>query len=133
MKLDGDSRVNNSRRSGIFAITNLVTGRMYIGQSSDLRKVKYNYFRLLKEGKLVSEDFQYDFNCFGEEMFEFEVIEYCGVKCLAEKKRYYVNFYREINRDNLYYWGTWSERSERFKKLKEGQRVKGVCEQGVSK
>ncbi|OQA13819.1 MAG: NUMOD3 motif (2 copies) [bacterium ADurb.Bin363] len=93
----------DNRKTGIFAIRNLVTGKIYIGQASDWRKVRSSYFSSLREGSFTNKDLQADFNCFGEELFEIEVVEYCSVDVLGERKRHYVDFYVSINQE-LYNW-----------------------------
>lgn len=64
------------RTIGIYRITNLVTGKSYIGQTrmnfGDRRDA---HFALLNAGKHYSKEMQVDWNIYGPEKFEFAVLE----------------------------------------------------------
>ena len=82
------------RVSGIFSITNNLTGKQYIGQSIDIyalwKKYKYNY----NTGN--SEIFS-DMRTFGIENFSFKIIEKCPIYLLNDKEKYYIQLYNTIS------------------------------------
>ena len=90
------------RKSGIFAIRNIATGKMLIGRSYDLRIAKNKHFRDLRKGNRTNRFLQEDFDLWEEENFEFEVVEYCDPEKLQERKDYYIDFYANINGSELY-------------------------------
>ncbi|MEQ8226409.1 MAG: hypothetical protein ABRQ37_29100, partial [Candidatus Eremiobacterota bacterium] len=46
----------DNRKTGIFIIRNLVTGKIYIGQATDWRKIRSGYFGSLREGSFTNKD-----------------------------------------------------------------------------
>jgi len=85
--------VVNDRKSGIFAIKNIPNGKMYIGKTGDLRVTESRYLSDLRKGVFRNKALQEDFRIFDEKEFEFQVIEYCGLEELDEKKKFYIDFY----------------------------------------
>ena len=80
--------------SGIFSITNKLTNKQYIGQSTNIyalwKKYKYNYHT----GN--SEIFS-DMREYGIENFEFKVIEKCPIHLLNDKEKYYIALYNTLS------------------------------------
>ncbi len=75
-------------KSGIYKITNLLNGKIYIGRSSDLKSRKSKH-KTKRNNTLISRAiFKY-----GHENFTFEVIEYCDVYLLIEREQYYMDLY----------------------------------------
>ncbi|HSQ35517.1 MAG TPA: GIY-YIG nuclease family protein [Candidatus Binatia bacterium] len=63
------------RPMGIFRITNLDSGKVYIGRSADLNG-KLNSEKFQLRNKLhMNRELQNDFNALGEEKFAFEVLD----------------------------------------------------------
>lgn len=60
---------------GVYAITNLATGKVYIGSSRDTSKRIGVHLRSLRDGKHPYKPLQEDWNQVGEESFSFDVIE----------------------------------------------------------
>lgn len=81
---------------GIYKITN-PKGKIYIGQSRDLEKRKFQYSKYLKrycrQLKLVN-----SINKYGWELHIFEIIEYCNFDLLNIKERYWQEFYNSIEK-----------------------------------
>ena len=81
--------------TGIYKITNLVNGKMYIGQSIDI----YKRWKEHKATSLNTESQAYNypiycaFRKYGFENFKFEVIEECSTDKLDEKEIYYIEKY----------------------------------------
>jgi group I intron endonuclease len=81
---------------GIYKITN-PKGKVYIGQSRDLKKRELQYSKYLKrycrQLKLVNSIKKYKW-----ELHIFEVIEYCDFNLLNIKERYWQEFYDSIEK-----------------------------------
>jgi GIY-YIG catalytic domain len=65
------------RTAGIYAVENLQSGRIYIGQSVDLRKRSAMHFTQLKRGKHFCLELQADYNKLGRDFFKFKVLKKC--------------------------------------------------------
>jgi len=68
--------IETLRTPGIYSITNLVSGRVYIGSTVDLR-TRLNYHRTsLLGGSCPNKKLQRDFNSLGLSSFLFDVVEF---------------------------------------------------------
>ena len=78
------------RVSGIFSITNKLTGKQYIGQSINIYALwkKYKYSSSTRKTELFC-----DIDDYGIENFEFRVIEKCPIHLLNDREKYYIEFY----------------------------------------
>lgn len=63
--------------SGVYNIINKINGDLYIGSSNQLNTRKTTHFRNLRNGKNHCKILQRAFNKYGEENFEFIILEYC--------------------------------------------------------
>lgn len=80
---------------GIYKITNKINGKVYIGQSRDIKQ------RWRREKSGAFSPGNVDYNCsrskafrkYGIENFTFEVIEECSIEALNEKEKYWANYY----------------------------------------
>ena len=101
--------------SGIYKITNLANGKIYIGQSVDINKRWNDHIRNgFKEG---TDEYNYPlYQAFRkytnndkskiEEMFDFKVIKKCEKELLNEKEIFYIKKYRTyIYREDSKGWG----------------------------
>ena len=81
---------------GIYKIIS-PNGKVYIGQSRDLEKRKFQYSKYLKrycrQLKLVN-----SINKYGWELHIFEIIEYCDFDLLNIRERYWQEFYNSIEK-----------------------------------
>lgn len=80
---------------GIYKITNLKNGKVYIGQS---RQIEKRFQQHRNKSKFLEEDKWYsplyiDMYSFGIENFSFEVIEECTIEELNEKEEYWIKYY----------------------------------------
>ena len=76
--------------SGIYKITNLITGQFYIGSAAKSIKDRWHYhIRDLRANKHHSGKLQNSWNKYKEENFKFEVIEECSN--ILEREQYYMD------------------------------------------
>jgi group I intron endonuclease len=81
---------------GIYKITNLINGRVYIGQSSNV-EFRFNTYKKLQcktQHKLY-----HSLKTYGIENHTFEVIKECEVNELNYYERHYQEFYHVLDRD----------------------------------
>lgn len=83
---------------GIYKITNLLNGKIYIGQSVDIwKRISEHKWRALNKG-----DNSYNcaihraFRKYGIENFKFEIIEETDEKSLDEKEIFYIKFFNSL-------------------------------------
>jgi group I intron endonuclease len=81
-------------KSGIYLIKNLINNKLYIGKACYLRQRLNNHKYLLRHNKHVNNYLQNAWNKYGEQNFEFSIIEYCDTTCLAQRECYWVDFYK---------------------------------------
>lgn len=78
---------------GIYKITNIETGRIYIGQSVDVQK------RLKQHGlKCLKWYIDRAINKYGRNAFTFQVIQQCAIEQLDDRQRYYISLYKSNER-----------------------------------
>ena len=74
--------------SGIYTITNKVTGKLYIGESLDIyRRWHDEHIPQLRKNSHYNRELQNDFNKNGEENFSFEVL-HCKYNWIANNDSY---------------------------------------------
>lgn len=73
--------------TGIYMITNLITGERYIGQSLDIER----RFMEHKTPKAKKYRIDRDINEYGAKNFQFVVLEECGKSELTERERHYID------------------------------------------
>jgi len=77
--------------SGIYCIENLINGKKYIGQASDLYKRKNAHFLNLNNGVHPSKHLQFAFNKYGKDNFVFKVLIYCESFELTKYEQFFVD------------------------------------------
>lgn len=78
-------------KSGIYQIKNNVTNKIYIGSSDNFERRRGQHFWRLQSGSHHSIHLQHSFNKYGEEAFEFSIIEECEIDVLFEREQYYLD------------------------------------------
>lgn len=63
-------------KSGIYAITNTINGKTYVGSTIDLERRQKDHNNNLCNGTHPNPHLQYSWNKYGESVFEFKVLEY---------------------------------------------------------
>ena len=84
---------------GIYSITNVVTGDMYIGQTiQDFEKRWKSHISALNRGNHDNEYLQRSWNKYGEDAFKFKAIHYCDeLDILNDLEKYYIKKYDTYN------------------------------------
>lgn len=77
---------------GIYKITNKINGKIYVGQSIDIKERWYQHKYKAKHDteKGYNSAIHQAFRKYGEENFLFEVIEECSSECLDERERFWI-------------------------------------------
>ena len=90
------------QQSGIYFIENLVNGKLYVGQASNLSKRKHAHFAELNRNRHRNKYLQNAFNKYGEGSFSFKIVLICELKeltyyeqCLIDKINSVYNICRE--------------------------------------
>ena len=96
---DKSKEKENSRRNrpndmytGIYCIKNIINDKRYIGQSKDCVERKTQHFSILKLGKHYNKYLQSDWNTYGENNFEFTILEKCQKEKLDELEKNILNY-----------------------------------------
>lgn len=86
-------------KSGIYKITNLITGKSYVGQAIDINKRWQGHRKLYKNNSESSNrnPLYQDMQRLGIENFLFSIIEECPISELDIKERYWIKYYDTFN------------------------------------
>ena len=84
---------------GVYKIENKITGKVYIGQSVDIKSRWRMHQRELDNGTHDNVFLQIDWNRYGADSFTFDVIKKCRSNKLNEIERYFIHKYNSDNRD----------------------------------
>lgn len=76
--------------SCIYLIENLVSHKMYVGQTSDFKNRKSSHLSSLRRGKAANKHLQRSFNKYGEDNFDFRILELCDPSQLNEREQYWI-------------------------------------------
>ena len=86
---------------GIYKITNTLNGKVYIGQSIDIRERFYEHKRKLRLHQHCNRYLQNAWDKHGE-YFEFEVIEECSLDDLDKREMYWIGRYNSDDQKRGY-------------------------------
>lgn len=113
--------------SGIYKITNIINNKIYVGQSIDIYDRWKQHINKLKNNKHVNKYLQRSFNKYGENNFNFEVIEECNSDLLNEKEQYHMDLLNpkfNILKTTLSIIGTKRKKEKRREFLKTRKKFK---------
>lgn len=79
------------RLCGIYCIENMIDNKKYIGQSCDIKRRFIEHKSHLNNNNHNNKHLQFAWNKFGENNFEFYIIELCEIQNLDDKETYYIN------------------------------------------
>lgn len=77
--------------SGIYQIKNLVDGKIYVGSSSIIQKRKTQHYLNLRKGTHPNQKLQNAWNKYGENNFEFSIVEKCEIHDLLYREQFYIS------------------------------------------
>ena len=83
---------------GVYLIRNIKNGKVYVGQTNNLKLRKQNHFADLKANIHHNHHLQNAWNKYGRKNFEFEVLEECSLDKLDEVEIYWIKYYESYNR-----------------------------------
>jgi group I intron endonuclease len=86
-------------QSGIYAIRNIVNGKRYVGQSSNINERARSHFGMLRVGTHHCRPLQRSYVKHGKDMFVHEILELCDIEQLTGREQHWMDFYRA---DGLY-------------------------------
>lgn len=87
----------------IYKIENIVNGKLYIGQSTDVNKRKLTHFNDLKNNKHGNQHLQRAFNKYGKSNFKHLIIVWADSKKELDKLEiYFIKKYDSLNRASGY-------------------------------
>jgi len=90
--------LNNSSPSGIYSITYIPTGEMYIGRSTDVKKRWTEHVKSAYNlGTIAHSTLHTKMAREGIENFSFYLIEECDKSKLSEREKYYIDFFGTKN------------------------------------
>lgn len=79
---------------GVYSIRNIVNNKQYIGSTtmSFIKRLQHHVNRL-KNNKHKNSHLQHAWNKYGEDSFEFKVLEICDKETCLTQEQYYINYY----------------------------------------
>lgn len=87
--------------TGIYKITNTINNKCYIGKSKTVFRRWYQHKTNLKKGNHHCIYLQNSWNKYGEDSFDFNVIEICEEENLKEREIYWMGYYKSLYKE----WG----------------------------
>jgi group I intron endonuclease len=85
-------------RIGIYGIKNVINNKIYIGKTGMNFGDRWdNHRALLRSNKHDNQHLQHAWNKYGENNFEFIVIEDCDVNQLNAREKYWITYYKDVN------------------------------------
>lgn len=86
-----------NKQCGIYEIFNMVNGKSYVGQSTNITQRLSKHKSELRHNKHQNLHLQNAWNKYGEYNFIFNVIEYCDIDELDDIEKYYINIWNLTN------------------------------------
>lgn len=87
---------------GIYCIENTFNNKKYIGLSRDIRRRWNEHKSDLRNNKHVNVYLQSAWNLYGEESFDFSIVELCDPLDICDKERHYIAEYHTLSHENGY-------------------------------
>lgn len=88
--------------TGIYCITNTVTGKRYVGKSVDIESRFSEHIRELVSGNHFNLYLQRSWNKYGRDCFSFNVLEECDEQMLNEREIYWIQHFGGYKSDALF-------------------------------
>jgi len=84
----------NKRKSGIYRLNNLVTGKSYVGSSKDLNNRLRAYYSTSNMERIVKKEKSIIYKAilkYGHSKFSLDILEYCEPNILISREQYYID------------------------------------------
>jgi group I intron endonuclease len=81
---------------GIYQIINIINGKCYVGQSTQLKRRKRDHFRDFRNNVHDNSYLQKSWNKYGESVFSFNILIYCEKYELTRYEQYFSDYYKKI-------------------------------------
>ena len=86
-----------NKQCGVYEIFNMVNGKSYVGQSTNITQRLSKHKSELRHNKHQNLHLQNAWNKYGEHSFLFNILEYCNIDELDDIERYYINIWNLTN------------------------------------
>lgn len=117
--------------SGIYAMKNIVNGKMYVGSAIDLGDRRKVHFGKLSRKQHANPHLQSAFNQYGKQSFEFIVLEFVEDKSrLIEREQFWMDCHECCNPDKGYNIRQKAESNLGLKASEETRRKLGLVRKG---
>lgn len=103
------------QQSGIYKITNLLDGKIYIGQSKNIKARWAKHRECARNGSKNTRLYQ-AMQKDGLENFSFEIVELCPIEQLNEREWYYICQFNSLNEEYGYNMSTKANLQRKFTK-----------------
>lgn len=115
----------------VYKITNKFNKKVYIGQTNDFKRRKWEHNNMFNKGYHENILLQNDLIKYGKEAFSIEIIKECSSRQeLIDEETKYINKYGGINNDNTYNMQDKITANDLMKKLNSnGQKGKKLSEE----
>ena len=89
-------------KSGIYAIRSHVSGKLYVGSAGSIPARWALHRKRLRGGYHTNPHLQAAWEAYGEDAFEFLVLEHCEIKDLLVREQYYIDFFLAADNEKGY-------------------------------
>lgn len=104
--------------SGIYKITNLSNGKIYIGQSQNMFIRRTEHWTALRRNAHPNKEMQKDWNK-NNRSWRFDVVEYCSIDKLNEREKYWIEKLNTIEKGYNQGWVPYKRKNKKaLKKIK---------------
>lgn len=112
--------------SGIYMILNVVNNKCYIGSSKNIKIRLYQHKRELKNNIHINDYLQKAWKKYGEENFQFWILENCNENDLLSNEQYWLDYYTSYNEKNGYNLAKYTQSPMKGKKhkIKDIEKIK---------